>query len=123
MPYTLSPSSLSLFKNCPRCFWLQCNKGLTRPAGLYASLPFGMDKALKKRFDYFREKGTLPPELYKLGNGLVLFDNVMLALWRNNKQGIRWKDERGILCGEQWTMCCNRVKNSLFWNMLPEALP
>lgn len=62
MPYKFSPSSLSLLKECPICFWLQFNKGVKRPAGIFPSLPSGMDGILKKHFDSFMEKGELPPE-------------------------------------------------------------
>ena len=65
-----------------------------RPAGIYPSLPYGIDKALKARFDYYREREILPVELQKLKKeGITLFDNVMLALWRG--KGIQWKDEQG----------------------------
>ncbi len=94
MPFTLSPSSLSLFKDCPRCFWLQEVKQQKRPASKYPSLPWGIDLALKKRFDYFREKEKLPPELQKLGD-VKLFDSPFLALWKNGRMGLRWKDEQG----------------------------
>lgn len=94
MPFTLSPSSLSLFKDCPRCFWLQEVKQQKRPAFKYPSLPSGIDLALKKRFDYFREREKLPPELQKL-DGFKLFDSPFLALWRNGRMGIRCRDEQG----------------------------
>jgi hypothetical protein len=47
MAYKLSPSSLSLLKECPRCFWLQFNKGIRRPSTVFPSLPGGMDRILK----------------------------------------------------------------------------
>lgn len=99
MPYTLTPSSLSLFKDCPRCFWLQERSGKKRPAFKYPSLPMGIDLALKKRFDYFRDHDKLPPELQKLEN-VRLYDSPLLALWRNGKMGLRCKDAEGnILIG------------------------
>ena len=62
----LSPSSLNLFLECPRCFWLYKVKGVGRPDGIFPSLPNGMDKILKEHFDRFMEKGELPPELKQL---------------------------------------------------------
>lgn len=94
MPYTLTPSTLSLFKDCPRCFWLHYRQGWKRPEGIYPSLPYGMDKVLKERADYFRDKGSLPVEL-RILPGTKLFDHPLLALWRNGKKGIRWKDTSG----------------------------
>jgi len=95
MTVTLSPSSLNLLKDCPRCFWIQFNKGIKRPNGAFPSLPSGMDKILKIHFDSFRDKGLLPPELRGLKD-VKLFDNTkLLEVWRNNRKGIQWIDEDG----------------------------
>ncbi len=95
MSVSLSPSSLSLLKECPRCFWIHFNKGIKRPNGIFPSLPSGMDKILKAHFDSFRDKGLLPPELKKLKD-VKLFDNTeLLKVWRNNLKGIQWADEEG----------------------------
>ena len=63
MSYKLSPSSLCLMEDCPRCFWLQFNKNIRRPNGIFPSLPSGMDRVLKAHFDSFRDKNELPSEL------------------------------------------------------------
>ena len=98
MPYKFSPSSLSLLKDCPRCFWLQFNKDIKRPAGIFPSLPSGMDKILKTHFDSFMKKGELPPELKDWNDDCKLFDNEeLLKVWRNNLKGISWTDEKGNL--------------------------
>ena len=76
MIYKFSPSSLSLLKDCPRCFWLAFNKNIKRPAGIFPSLPSGMDKILKVHFDKFMEKGELPPELEELNGNVKLFDDL-----------------------------------------------
>jgi hypothetical protein len=95
MPYKFSPSSLSLLKDCPRCFWLKFNKNIKRPAGIFPSLPSGMDKVLKVHFDAFMEKGELPPELCNEEcKDLKLFnDKELLKVWRSNFKGIQWKDK------------------------------
>ena len=98
MPYKLSPSSLSLLKECPKCFWLHFNKNIKRPEGIFPSLPAGMDRILKAHFDSFRDKGLLPPELEQLNGHVKLFDNIeLLKVWRNNLKGIQWNDENGNL--------------------------
>lgn len=95
MKYTFSPTSLSLLKDCERCFWLQFNREIKRPEGIFPSLPSGMDRILKSHFDRFRDKGTLPPELKNL-KGVSLFgDKELLETWRNNRKGIRFTDEHG----------------------------
>lgn len=100
MSYKFSPSSLSLLKECPRCFWLHFNKGIKRPASIFPSLPSGMDKVLKEHFDSFMRKNELPPELCdkKECKDLKLFDDVkLLEVWRNNFKGIQWTDKEGNL--------------------------
>ena len=98
MPYKFSPSSLSLLKECPRCFWLQFNKGIKRPEGIFPSLPSGMDRILKAHFDTFRDRGELPPELQELNGEVKLFDNKeLLEEWRNNRKGIKLEDKEGNL--------------------------
>lgn len=101
MAYKLSPSSINIFLDCPKCFWLQIVKGIKRPEGIFPSLPSGMDGILKKHFDRFMEKGELPPEIkeYGLNNGYQLFaDKAKLDIWRNNRTGIQYMDKTsGIL--------------------------
>ena len=95
MPYKLSPSSLNILKECPRCFWLKFNKKISRPSGIFPSLPSGMDKILKIHFDTFMEKGTLPKELREL-KGVKLFnDKELLKIWRSNFKGIQYTDKEG----------------------------
>ena len=96
MPYKLSPSSLSLLKECPKCFWLHFNKEIRRPSTIFPSLPSGMDKILKTHFDSFRDKGLLPNELKELNGKVSLFNNIeLLKEWRNNLKGIQWTDKNG----------------------------
>ena len=100
MPETfkLSPSSLALMEECPRCFWLEKHKIWKRPSSGFPTLPSGMDKILKTHFDKFMRKGLLPPEIkdHHHTQGLKLFDNEsLLAEWRNNKKGISWTDSQG----------------------------
>lgn len=98
MPYKFSPSSLSLLKDCPRCFWLHFNKGIKRPESIFPSLPSGMDRVLKNHFDFFMEKGELPPELQQLNGDVTLFnDKELLKVWRSNFKGIQWTDAKGNL--------------------------
>ena len=103
MTFKLSPSSLNLMHECPRCFWLDKHKKWKRPSGIFPSLPSGMDGILKTHFDKFRDGGELPPELknHHHTKNLKLFDNKdLLKAWRNNLKGIRWEDDDGnILFG------------------------
>ncbi|OGW87549.1 MAG: hypothetical protein A3A81_03255 [Omnitrophica bacterium RIFCSPLOWO2_01_FULL_45_10b] len=98
-PIKLSPSTLNLFLECPRCFWLDKVKGIKRPRGIFPSLPGGMDRVIKAYFDTFRAKDILPAELN--GNdfkGVQLFhDQVRLEKWRNWRTGLEYHDEDGSI--------------------------
>jgi len=83
--------------DCPKCFWLQFRKNIKRPDGIFPSLPSGMDLILKEHFDSYIDKEELPPELEKHAlDGVKLFnDRKQLEIWRNNKKGITFQDEKG----------------------------
>ena len=96
--FKLSPSSLGLMKECPRCFWLDKHNVWKRPNGIFPSLPSGMDRILKVHFNKFRDKEELPPELCNSGDclNLKLFDDKdLLKTWQNNLKGISWEDKGG----------------------------
>lgn len=98
----LSPSALNLFVDCPRCFWLEKNKNIKRPRGIFPSLPGGMDRVIKTYFDQHRAKASLPPGLDRPElAGIALFqDQKQLDLWRNWKTGPEFRDTDGsILSG------------------------
>ena len=103
MVFKLSPSTLNLIHECPRCFWLNKHKVWTRPSTPFPQITNGMDRVLKVHFDKFRDRGELPPEIkdHHHTKGLKLFDNKeLLTLWRNNKKGIQWLDkDKNILMG------------------------
>ena len=115
--FKLSPTSLNLMQECPRCFWLDKQDRWKRPAGIFPSLPNGMDKILKIHFDKFMEKGELPPELCdnKECKHLKLFDDEnLLSIWRTNLKGISWTDENGnILHGAVDNILINKLNNKL----------
>lgn len=79
----LSPSSLNLFLECPRCFWLYKAKNIRRPAGPFPSLPGGMDLLIKKHFDKYRALGKLPPEIEGKIEGQLLPDLKLIENWRD----------------------------------------
>jgi CRISPR/Cas system-associated exonuclease Cas4 (RecB family) len=89
-PVRLSPSSIGLFKECPRCFWLQIKNKQRRPQGPFPSLPGGMDGVIKKYFDKYR--GSLPPELEGKVAGVLIDDLPTLNTWRNWRTGLTYTD-------------------------------
>ena len=74
----LSPSSLGLFVNCPRCFWLDKNRKIRQPEGIKASLPKGMDAVMKAYVDGLVAAGQPIPWLDGLPGATPLKDRVKL---------------------------------------------
>lgn len=93
--YRLSPSSLNLLEECPRCFWMKIVNKVSRPDGPFPSLPAGVDRLLKAHFDRFRDNNELPPELKKHKIDAELFhDKELLNVWRNNLKGLEYLNKR-----------------------------
>lgn len=89
----LSPSTLNVFLECPKCFWLEHVKDIHRPRGIFPSLPGGMDLLIKKYFDRYRNVGKLPPELEGKLDGAELFtDQELLNKWRNWRSALAYQD-------------------------------
>ncbi|MBI4441132.1 hypothetical protein HY639_03120 [Candidatus Woesearchaeota archaeon] len=76
MTYQLSPTSLDMYNDCPKCFWLKMNKKIDRPDTPFPSLPSGMDKVIKRHFDAYRQQHLLPPELEGI-------DGKLMMIWHN----------------------------------------
>src|SRR3989344_4920546 len=95
----LSPSTISLFLECPRCFYLQIVKGIKRPQGIFPSLPSGMDKILKEHFDRFMSQEKLPPELKEIKDCKLFDDKEKLKIWRSNLKGISYQEDDILLHG------------------------
>ena len=99
MTYKISPSTINLMLECPRCFWLQIIKNIKRPAGIFPSLPSGMDGILKVHFDKFMEKGELPPEIKELKGCRLFDDREKLKIWRSNFKGLEYTEGDVMLRG------------------------
>jgi len=68
----LSPSTLNLYRECPRCFYLHMKYEIKRPRGPMPSIAIGLDSVFKKYFDYYRSMGELPPDLKKEMSGRLI---------------------------------------------------
>ncbi len=98
--YKLSPSTINLYVECPRCFWLKVNKGIKRPSGPFPSLPSGVDDKIKNYFDNHRVSGSLPEPLKDFEKDLDFFrDGEFLSKARNWRQGPKWITDEFILRG------------------------
>jgi hypothetical protein len=91
--WKLSPSGLYGFEECKACFWLEHHHG--RPPGIPPVLNMAMDSVLKARYDSYREKGELPPEVKALGEeGVQLFPDIgVLSQWRGSTAHLKVVDE------------------------------
>ena len=92
----LSYSALGIFKDCSRCFWLDRNKKLTRPRGIFSSMPGGVDGIIKEQLEKYR--GQLPP--YMAGfpqlDGFQLYTGADLKFMRNWKTNpLKMTDVKG----------------------------
>jgi hypothetical protein len=99
-PRRFSRSTLELFMNCPRCFYLAHRKNIKTPAGYPLTLNNAVDKLLKAEFDIHREAGTVHPMLQQSGLTLIPFKNDHMTPWRQNRKGIEFqRDEDHVFCG------------------------
>jgi len=89
----LTPSIISLFLECPRCFYLEMKKKIHRPEGIFPSLTRGMDSVIKSYYDSYRKQGKLPPEIDGKVLGKLLDNEQLLKKWRNNRVGIEYLNE------------------------------
>lgn len=88
MEYKLSPSSLNLLEDCPRCFWLAQIKKIKRPSGAWSSIPVKMDSIIKHYFNKYRELNELPPILEGRITGRLAIDM---------PKTLRYAEENGIM--------------------------
>lgn len=97
--FKLSPTTLNLFLECRRCFWLDKIKNFKRPRGIFPSLPTGMDREIKNHFDAFRARHKLPPELSGENfTGCELYpDQLKLDQWRDWRKGLEYKSGNGAV--------------------------
>ena len=90
--YRLSPTTLNLFRECPRCFWLKLKQKMPRPEQPSSTLPRGMDILIKKYFDRYRSQKQ-PPELKGNMPGELMQDQRLLDRWRNWRTGLQFMDK------------------------------
>lgn len=90
--WKLSPSGLYGYEECPRCFWIEQHVG-SQP-GIPFTLNNAMDSKLKERYDQFRKKGKIPPEVASL-KGIRLFEDLnTLDQWRRSPAALQYINEK-----------------------------
>lgn len=87
-PYKVSRSKIELFKQCPRCFWLDGRLKISRPSGPPFQINKTIDELLKKEFDSYRLKAEAHPIMIEFGVDAIPFAHDDLNTWRTNFTGV-----------------------------------
>ncbi|MCX8082980.1 MAG: PD-(D/E)XK nuclease-like domain-containing protein [bacterium] len=82
----LSPATINIYRECPRCFYLHMKYAIKRPRGPMPSIATGLDSILKNYFKYYRSIKELPPELKKEMSG-HLIEKLKPTYYRDIKDG------------------------------------
>jgi len=99
--WRLSRSKISLFLECPRCFYIDNKLGTARPPGYPFNLNSAVDALLKKEFDTHRASKTSHPLMKAYGVDAVPFAHAKMDEWRDSlRGGVVCKHSTGItVCG------------------------
>ena len=96
--WRLSRSKLDFFIECPRCFYVDNKLGTKRPGFPSFNLNIAVDELFKKEFDVHRKAGTKHPVMEKYKINAVPFQHKNMDTWRENFEGIEYKDkETGLV--------------------------
>jgi len=91
--WKLSRSKIDLFKECPRCFYIDNRLGVARPPGYPFALNSAVDFLLKKEFDIHRAKNTQHPLQKQYGVDARPVAHAELNKWRENFTGVQYLHE------------------------------
>jgi len=86
----ISRSKLERFLECPRCFWLETKKNISRPPTFPFTINSSIDALLKKEFDEHRAAGTPHPIITAAGIDAVPYAHPNIDTWRHNFTGIQF---------------------------------
>jgi CRISPR/Cas system-associated exonuclease Cas4 (RecB family) len=87
-PFKVSRSKIELYKQCPRCFWLDVRLKLTRPSSPPFNINKAIDELLKKEFDSYRKKGEPHPLMIEHKIKAKPMQHADLETWRHNFTGV-----------------------------------
>ena len=88
--WKLSRSKIDLFKECPRCFYIDNKLGTKRPPGYPFALNSAVDHLLKQEFDIHRAKGEQHPLQKQYGVDAKPVAHKDLDTWRENFKGVQY---------------------------------
>lgn len=88
--WKLSRSKIDLFRECPRCFYLDNKLGVKRVPGFPFSLNSAVDHLLKQEFDLYRVKNEQHPLQKEYGIDARPMSHQELDEWRRNFGGVKY---------------------------------
>ena len=86
-PFKVSRSKIDLFRECPRCFYLDRRLGVSRPSMPGFSLNSAVDTLLKKEFDILRKSGSRHELMERYGVDAIPYVHKDLDTWLENFTG------------------------------------
>lgn len=86
--FKVSRSKIELYKQCPRCFWLDIRLKIKRPDGPPFNINKAIDELFKKEFDSYRQQGKPHPLMVEFGVKAIPFADERLDVWRENFTGV-----------------------------------
>jgi hypothetical protein len=92
-PFKVSRSKIELFKQCPRCFWLDLRLKIKRPDGPPFNINKAIDELFKKEFDVYRAKGEPHPLMLEYKIDAVPYAHAKLDDWRETFVGVQMLHE------------------------------
>ena len=87
--FQISRSKIELFKQCPRCFWLDARLKLRRPNGPPFRINSAIDELFKKEFDMHRAKKAPHPIMVEYKVDAIPYAHDDLDKWRENFVGVQ----------------------------------
>jgi len=88
-PFKVSRSKIELYKQCPRCFWLDVRLKIKQPSGPPFNINKAIDELFKKEFDSYRSKGEPHPIMVEYSVDAIPFAHDKLNDWRENFVGVQ----------------------------------
>lgn len=89
-PFRVSRSKIELFKQCPRCFWLEVRRGIKRPQGPPFNINKTIDELFKKEFDTYRKTQKPHPIQTEYKIDALPFAHDQLDEWRETFIGVQF---------------------------------
>ncbi len=88
-PFKVSRSKIELFKQCPRCFWLDVRLKIKRPEGPPFNINKTIDELFKKEFDVYRAQKKPHPIMLDNQIKAIPYTHEKLDDWRDTFNGVQ----------------------------------